>query len=146
MSNTTTSQVQQTLEAFQAIPAHQLEMLETLFGEMDRLEAKALEHNTKMVEQLATMGRDSVQTTARMHASQQVAVENLLPKQVVVSAASDTANRLRDSGTEQAQATIDELARLTTSSMGYASKMSAEWRKLTLEAWKRSAQWMKPTA
>lgn len=146
MSDNTTSHAQQTFETFQAIPTRQIEMLESLFSEMERLESKALEHNTRMVEQMANIGRESVQTASRMHSAQQTAVENLVPKQVVVGAASETVNRLRDSGTEQAQASIDELAKLTTASMGYATKMSAEWRKLTLEAWKRSAQWMKPTA
>jgi len=145
MSDTTTSHVQQTFETFQALPNRQVEMLESLFTEMDRLEAKALEHNARMVEQMATMGRESVQTVSRMQAAQQTAVENAVPKQVVVGAATETVNRLRDSGADQAQASIDELAKLTTASMGYATRMSSEWRKLTLEAWKRSAQWMKPT-
>lgn len=146
MSENPTSHVQQTLEAFQALPNRQIEMLESLFAEMDRLESKALEHNTRMVEQMATLGRESVQTVSRMQAAQLTSVENVVPKGAVTGAASDTVNRLRDSGTDQAQASIDELAKLTTASMGYATRMSAEWRKLTLEAWKRSAQWMKPTA
>lgn len=146
MSEPVTSHVQQTLEAFQALPNRQIEMLESLFTEMDRLEAKAVEHNTRMVEQMAAMGRESVLTVSRMQASQATAVENLVPKQVVAGAASETVSRVRESGTEQAQASIDELAKLTAASMGYATKMSSEWRKLTLEAWKRSAQWMKPTA
>lgn len=145
MSENTTSHAQQTFETFQALPNRQVEMLESLFTEMDRLEAKALEHNARLVEQMATMGRESVQTVSRMQSAQQTAIENVIPKQVVVGAATETVNRLRDSGTEQAQASIDELAKLTTASMGYATKMSAEWRKLTLDAWKRSAQWMKPT-
>lgn len=43
---------------------------------------------------------------------------------------------------EQASQVIDEMAKLTKESFAYASALSAEWRRLSLEAMKRSSEMM----
>ena len=43
------------------------------------------------------------------------------------------------SATERATATIGQLSSMTSETLAYASALSAEWRKLTLEATRRGA-------
>ena len=43
---------------------------------------------------------------------------------------------------EQTTAAIDEMARMTKETLGYMTSLSAEWRKLSLEAAKRAAEMM----
>ena len=74
MTDKTNSQVQNPFEAFKAINAQQIQAMEKLFAEIDKLESKAVEQTNTMVTQLATMARDSVTTASRMSSAQQSAV------------------------------------------------------------------------
>jgi hypothetical protein len=143
MTDKTNSHVQQTLETFKAINAQQLQNMEKLFGEMDKLEAKAVEQTSTVVNQLASMARESTATATRMANAQSSAVSSTVTSAVPgMSAAADQMNKLRDTSIDQARVSVDELVRLTQASMSYAVRMSAEWRKLTLETARRSADWM----
>jgi hypothetical protein len=48
--------------------------------------------------------------------------------------------RLQAQGLEQGQKAVDELARLSKDSFQYMGQLSAEWRKLTIEATKKTAE------
>ena len=48
--------------------------------------------------------------------------------------------KLEEKGLEQAAAQFDEAARLTKASLAYASELTAQWRKLWVDAAKRTAQ------
>ncbi|MFT3765250.1 MAG: hypothetical protein QM820_07000 [Minicystis sp.] len=49
------------------------------------------------------------------------------------------AARLQEQSLEQSRHAIDEMAKLTKESLNYFAQLSAEWRKLTLDAAKKSA-------
>jgi CII-binding regulator of phage lambda lysogenization HflD len=48
--------------------------------------------------------------------------------------------KLEEKGLEQLCAQLDEATRLTKVSLAYASELSAQWRKLMLDATRRSAE------
>lgn len=48
--------------------------------------------------------------------------------------------RMQEQGLEQARHAVDELGKLTKDSFGYMFQLSAEWRKLTLEAARKTAE------
>jgi uncharacterized protein with beta-barrel porin domain len=48
--------------------------------------------------------------------------------------------KLEEKGLEQACAQLDEAARLTKVSLAYASELGAQWRKLMVDAARRSAE------
>jgi hypothetical protein len=48
--------------------------------------------------------------------------------------------RLEEKGLEQATKQLDEVARLTKVSMAYGSELAAQWRKLVLDAARRSTE------
>jgi hypothetical protein len=48
--------------------------------------------------------------------------------------------RLQEQGLEQGRHAIDEMAKLSRDSIQYAADLSAEWRKLTIEATKKTAE------
>jgi hypothetical protein len=142
------SQVQQTVDTYKAINAQQIQNMEKLFAEIDKLESRAVEQTNGMVSHLTDMARESVNTATRISNAQNAAFSSVVSNPAVpgVNVAADQMNKLRDTSIEQARASVDELARLTQASMGYAVRMSAEWRKLTLETAKRTADWMNYTA
>jgi hypothetical protein len=57
----------------------------------------------------------------------------------VESAFSELA-KLEEKGLEQACAQLDEATRLTKVSLAYASELAAQWRKLVIDATRRSAE------
>ena len=57
----------------------------------------------------------------------------------VESAFSELA-KLEEKGLEQACAQLDEASRLTKVSLAYASELAAQWRKLVIDATRRSAE------
>lgn len=143
MNDKTNSHVQQTVDTFKAVNAQQIQNMEKLFAEIDKLESRAVEQTNGMVSHLTEMARESVNTATRMSSAHSAAFSTMAnPAAVGMSAAADQMNKLRDTSIDQARASVDELARLTQASMSYAVRMSAEWRKLTLETAKRTAEWM----
>jgi hypothetical protein len=50
--------------------------------------------------------------------------------------------RLQEQGLEQTRHAVDEMAKLTKDSLNYFAQLSAEWRKLTLDAAKKSADFL----
>jgi hypothetical protein len=48
--------------------------------------------------------------------------------------------KLEEKGLEQAAAQIDEASRLTKISLAYASELAAQWRKLCVDAARRTAE------
>jgi len=63
-----------------------------------------------------------------------------------LDAASQEAARLQAEGAARTGEAIDELATLGKASLDYANRLSAEWRRAGLEAWRRSAETITPTA
>lgn len=63
-----------------------------------------------------------------------------------LDAASQEAARLQDEGAARTHAVIDELAKLGKASLDCASRLSAQWRHAGLEAWRRGAESVTPTA
>lgn len=58
----------------------------------------------------------------------------------------DELGKLEAASMEQAQASIRELSRLAQESLAYGAKLSAEWRRLTLDAAKNGSSFFKPRA
>lgn len=58
----------------------------------------------------------------------------------------DEMGRLEAKGLEQARTAIDEATRLMKSALDYQSQLSAEWRRLALEATRRAAETLTPKA
>ena len=54
-------------------------------------------------------------------------------------------DKLETKGVERSTVAIDEMSVIGKETLAYSMQLGAEWRKLTLDAYKRSAQWMKPT-
>ena len=52
--------------------------------------------------------------------------------------------RLQEQNLEQSRHAVDEMAKLTKDSLNYFAQLSAEWRKLTLDAAKKSADFLSP--
>ncbi|APR79985.1 Hypothetical protein A7982_05332 [Minicystis rosea] len=50
--------------------------------------------------------------------------------------------RLQEQSLEQSRHAIDEMAKLTKDSINYFAQLSAEWRKLTIDAAKKSADFV----
>lgn len=48
--------------------------------------------------------------------------------------------KLEQKGLEQVRTAVDEAAKMTKESFAYAAQLSAEWRKLALEATKRASE------
>jgi methyl-accepting chemotaxis protein len=50
--------------------------------------------------------------------------------------------RMQEQGLEQSRNAVDEMAKLTKDSINYYAQLSAEWRKLTLEATKKAVDFV----
>ena len=61
-----------------------------------------------------------------------------------VTAAWDEAAKIETKGLEQATSAIAELAKIQTETLGYFTHLPGEWRKLSLEATKRTADFLTP--
>lgn len=57
-----------------------------------------------------------------------------------MTAALEESAKLETKGAEQVTQAIDELAKLQKDSLAYALQLGAEWRKLALEATRRTAE------
>ncbi len=63
-----------------------------------------------------------------------------------LEAASEEATKLRQQGAVRTSEVLDELARLGKASLDYSTRLCTEWSRVSLEAWRRSAETMAPTA
>lgn len=54
--------------------------------------------------------------------------------------------KLDASRNEQVSGAVDEMAKLTKESIAYSAALGAEWRRLTLEAIKKSTEMLTPAA
>lgn len=52
--------------------------------------------------------------------------------------------RMQEQGLEQTRAAVDEMAKLTKDSINYVAQLQAEWRKQSLDAAKKSADFFTP--
>lgn len=59
---------------------------------------------------------------------------------------SEQVGKLQGQGVQRAHQAIDESAKLMKASMDYATELGAEWRKLGLEATRKTAEIMTPKA
>lgn len=53
--------------------------------------------------------------------------------------------RMQEQSLEQSRRAVDEMARLTKDSFDYFGQLSAEWRKLTLDATRKAASFLTST-
>ena len=60
------------------------------------------------------------------------------------TAAWDEAAKLETKGVEHATNAIDELAKIQKETLGYFTQLTNEWRKVSLEATKRTADFLTP--
>jgi len=77
-------------------------------------------------------------STSQMHNPFAQAMEEHLER---LSALQADVDKLTADNLERAQQAVDEMARLSKESLGYAAQLQAEWRKLGLEATKRAASY-----
>lgn len=63
-----------------------------------------------------------------------------------VDCATEDAVKLQEQGAARATQAIDELATLGKVSLQYANRMSAEWRRASMEAWRRGVDLITPEA
>jgi flagellar biosynthesis component FlhA len=54
--------------------------------------------------------------------------------------------RMQEQSLEQSRHAVDEMAKLTKDSFNYFGQLSAEWRKLSLEATRKAAEFLTTTA
>ena len=57
-----------------------------------------------------------------------------------VAALYEEMNRVEQRAVEQANGAVDEVAKMTRETLAYGSQLAAEWRKLSLEATRRTAE------
>lgn len=55
-------------------------------------------------------------------------------------------SKLEQLATDQARVALNDMARLSQEGLTYANKLSAEWRRLSLDAFKRGAELFTPKA
>jgi hypothetical protein len=58
----------------------------------------------------------------------------------------DELGKLEAASLEQAQSVIKELSRVAQESIAYSARLTAEWRRLTLDAAKSGSSFLKPRA
>ncbi|MCX4244958.1 hypothetical protein [Paraliomyxa miuraensis] len=59
-------------------------------------------------------------------------------------AVSEDAMKLQEHGAARTSQAIDELAKLGKASVEYANRLNTEWRRVGIEAWRRTAEMMTP--
>jgi hypothetical protein len=85
-----------------------------------------------MSEKTASQVRDAQNAWKKM-VDEQIARTELMYGEVA---------RLQEQGLEQTRHAVDEMAKLTKDSVNYFAQLSAEWRKLTIDAAKKTADLM----
>ena len=91
----------------------------------------------------------TVDSQAQQHSSVPFAdaFQKLADEQVARAATMlEEVGQLEAASLVQAQAAVRELARLTQESISYGGRLAAEWRRLTLDAAKSGASFLKPRA
>jgi len=63
-----------------------------------------------------------------------------------LEAATEEAAKLQEQGAARTGEVIDELAKLGKAQLDYVHRLSTEWRRAGLEAWRRRAETMTPAA
>ena len=168
MFETINSQVQQNQQTLRGAFADQIVRLTAMYEEIGRLEEAGLSLATATIDGSSEWVKQSVATGEKLGASTRQAVKEtttqaaqpLQPFAETLGAFhkfaeehaarmatyADQAVRLDVGGGARVTEAFDEYARLLKDSLRYGSQMAAAWRKLALEAAKRSAEAITPVA
>lgn len=61
-----------------------------------------------------------------------------------IDSATEEMVKLQEHGAARTSVAMDEVARLQKASFQYANRLSVEWRRVGMEAWRRAAELMTP--
>jgi hypothetical protein len=159
--------VQQGQKAVRDALTDQIGRLTSMYEEIGRLEATGLDLAAATIDGSSAWLKQSVSAAENMRASARQAVKEtatmaakpMAPfaeslgafKRVAEESAARMAAygeevaRLEREGSGRLNEAFDEYTRLLKESLRYGSQMAAEWRKLTVEAAKRTAESITPT-
>ena len=168
MFETINSQVQQNQQAFRGALTDQIGRLTAMYEEIGRLEEAGLTLAAATIDGSNEWLKKSVQAGEKLRASARQAVKETtaqasqpLPPLVETFGAfrrfaeehstrmatyADQAGSLDVGGGARVTEAFDEYARLLKDSLRYGSQMAAAWRKLAVEAAKRTAESIAPKA
>jgi hypothetical protein len=168
MFETINSQVQQNQQALRGAFADQIGRLTAVYEEIGRLEEAGLSLANATIDGSNEWLKKSVVTGEKLRASARQSVKETaaqttrpLPPLVEtfgafrrfaeenaarMTAYGDEVARLEHEGSGRVTEALDEYARLLKESLRYGAQMAAEWRKLAVEAAKRTAESMTPGA
>lgn len=165
MTKESTSQVQQGKQAFKAAVDQHLINLSALYDELGRLEETGISFATTAIDDYTKLVKGSLesadQATTRVREAAAKTVRNatataasagvpvpqglegfrkLAEEQVTrMGALYEELGQIEQQGAAKAVAGFEEYGRLMKESLRYGAKLSAEWRKLTVEATRRAA-------
>jgi len=173
MFETFASQVQQNQQTFQQALSDHLGRLTAMYDEIAKLEAAGLEVAEHAIdgssawlkqslaagEKAAAAGRQVLTELSAKAAAPETygaptgmaealgAVRGLAAEHAArVASCCDEVARLEQAGGVRATETVEEYARVVKESLRYGMALCAEWRKLTVEATKRTAAAVTPVA
>ena len=168
MFETINSHVQQNQQDFRGALTDQIGRLTAMYEEIGRLEEAGLSLAAATIDGSSEWLKKSVEAGEKLRASARQAVKETtaqasqpLPPLVEtfgafrrvaeehatrMTAYGDEVARLEHEGTGRTTEAFDEYARLLKESLRYGAQMAAEWRKLAVEAARRTAESITPAA
>ncbi len=149
MEDTNRSHVQHSVDAWKSLVDQQVKLASTVTEQVAKLQIKGVEQAATAVDKLQRMASEQAERVQQMGDTQKNldAWKKLTEDQMLSAAqAFDTLNDMRGDGVEQARAMVDDLAQMSKATFAFASELSEQWRKLSLETARRAAEMMSPKA
>ena len=145
MEDTNRSHVQHSVDAWKSLIDQQVKLATTVTEQVAKLQIKGVEQAVTVADQLQRMATDQVGRVQQMSDAQKNldAWKKLTEDQMLgAAAACDMFNDLRGDGVEQTRAMVDDLAQMSKATFAFASELSGQWRKVSLETARRATEMM----
>lgn len=145
MEDTNRTHVQHTVDAWKSLVDQQMKLATSVTEQVAKMQIKGVEQAVAAVDQVQRLAADQVSRVQQMGDTQKQldswkkATEDQM---LNAAAAFDMLNELRGDGVEQTRSMVDELAQMSKASFTFASEMSDQWRKLTLETTRKVTEMM----
>jgi hypothetical protein len=149
MEDTYRTHVQHSVDAWKTLVDQQVKLATSVTEQIAKMQVKGVEQAASAVEQFGRLAWDQVQRVQQMADTQKNldAWKKLTEDQMLSAAAAcDMLNDMRGDGIEQTRAVFDHFAQMSQASLAFASEMSDQWRKLSLESARRAVEMMSPKA
>jgi len=149
MEDATRSHVQHSVDAWKSLIDQQVKLAATVTEQTAKMQVKGVEQAMTVVDQIQRMAADSVERVQQLGDAQKHldAWKKLTEDQMIGAAtACDVFSEMRGDGVEQTRAMVDDLAQMSKATFAFATEMSDQWRKLSLETARRAAEMMSPKA